>query len=405
MIWQLPKRTDQQKSGKMRLPESLDIKEQFSKRVFNARYKNLEVVLKLFTPDDLDGCAAQIKHVFEDHQGTDCDYLETPLSDRVLYNIGVHYQIQKRLGVALTSEYYCEKRQSWVFDEVVVKSQSGGSDSSLPEERASRGSGGARASLVQLIHVFGVKFERDAQTFVSMDGQPIGLIFPRLGQTLMSFVPSHSRWVPNPMYASLVFGDELAVSRVFRAVAGSVSFLFKELNIVHKDIKIENICTERPCDSESGEVVPVLIDFGESQILSSNGKLRDAYGTHTMLPPEAFTCSLHSYNDENYLGYSAEKREVWSLGCLLYTLIFGSPPYFDTFSGKSPIEFQLSLCDESRRVDIPKYSNILNADVSRDLRDLLGLMLAKAPDERLALEGVLLHPWVMGQSPGEYILH
>lgn len=390
---------DQQKSVKMRFPESLDTKEQFSKRVFNAKYKNQEVVLKLFTPDDLDGRAAQIKHVFDEHQGTDCDYLETSLSDRVLYNIKVHYLIQKKLGVALTSEYYCEKRQGWVFEDIVTESQSGGSDSSRSEEEPSREGSGVRASFVQLIHVFGVRFNRDAQAFVSIDGQSIGLIFPRLGQTLMSFAPSQSRWVPNPKYASSVFGDELTIARVFRAVAGSVSFLFNELNIVHKDIKIENICTELLSDSASGEVNPVLIDFGESQILSSNRKLRDAYGTHTMLPPEAFTCSLYSHNNESYLGYSAEKREVWSLGCLLHTLIFGSPPYFDTFSSKSPIEFQLCLCDDSSKVSIPEYSSITSADVSRSLRDLLGRMLAKAPDERPTLEDVLLHPWVVtGQN-------
>ncbi|KAK9173839.1 Protein kinase domain protein [Cryptosporidium meleagridis] len=373
----------------MKFPNTLEIKEKISKRVFNAKYKSQDVVLKLFTPDDLDGCAAQIKHVFDEHEGTDCDYLETSLDDRVLYCIRIHYLIQRKLGISMTSEYYCKEMQEWVF-ETILDDQNDYSESSLPVENECRAVKDMKNSFIQLIHVFGVRFDQKSQVFTSQD-QFIGLIFPKLGQPLMNFTQDQ-RWVPNPIYHSSVFSDELSIAHIFKDVVKSVLFLLKELNIVHKDIKIENICTGLH-NPKSNKIHPVIIDFGESQILSNNGMLRDAYGTHTMLPPEAFTYSFCSHNDKNYMGYSAEKREVWTLGCLLHTLVFGYPPYFGTFSKKSPIEFQLKLCDESINIDIPTYSSVLNADISHNLRNLLSNVLVKAPNNRFCLENILLHPW------------
>ncbi|KAJ1605261.1 hypothetical protein OIY81_3537 [Cryptosporidium canis] len=377
----------------MRLPKSLELGKRLSKRVFSAKYENQEVIVKLFTSDDLDGCAAQIKHVFDECEVVDCEYQETSLCDRVLYNIKIHYLIQKKLGMALTSEYYCMERQDWVFDTILERCGDG-LDCAQSGERESQVYEDARASFVQLIHVFGVKYDGGSQAFVST-GQPIGLIFPRLGDPLMNFT-QNNKWVPNPMYLTSVFGGERTVAGVFRAIVSSVSFLLKELNIVHKDIKIENICTEWS-GLKSGKVNPVLIDFGESQVLGNNKRLRDAYGTHAMLPPEAFACSLSFHSNEQYSGYSAEKREIWSLGCLLHTLIFGYPPYFDIFSSKSPIEFQLKLCDDKSEVEIPNYSSVMNIDISHDLKDLLSSMLTKAPDRRPNLENVLLHPWVVAE--------
>ncbi|KAL3129348.1 hypothetical protein CHM_2g910 [Cryptosporidium hominis] len=374
----------------MKFPNTLEIKEKISKRVFNAKYKSQDVVLKLFTPDDLDGCAAQIKHVFDEYEGTDCDYLETSLDDRVLYCIKIHYLIQRSLGICMTSEYYCKEMQEWVF-ETIVDGQRDYLESSLSGENKSRTSKDMKNSFIQLIHVFGVRFDQKSQVFTSQD-QFIGLIFPKLGQPLMNFT-QNQRWVPNPIYLSSVFSDELSIAHIFKDVVKSALFLLRELNIVHKDIKIENICTVLD-NPESNKIHPIIIDFGESQILSNNGMLRDAYGTHTMLPPEAFTYSFCSHNDENYMGYSAEKREVWTLGCLLHTLVFGYPPYFDIFSKKSPIEFQLKLCDESITIDIPTYSSVLNADISHNLRNLLSSILVKAPNNRLCLENILLHPWL-----------
>ncbi|OII72476.1 uncharacterized protein cubi_00471 [Cryptosporidium ubiquitum] len=378
----------------MKFPNTLEINEKLSKRVFNAKYNNQEVILKLFTPNDLDSYAAQIKHVFKEYEGTDCDYLETSLDDRVSYCVKIHYLIQRRLGISMTSEYYCKEKQGWVF-ETIIEDKKDCPDSSQSIESTSETFDDVENSFVQLIHVFGVKFDKKSQVFISQD-QFIGLIFPKLGQPLMNFTQNHG-WVPNPIYLSSVFNGELFIAHIFKVVVNSALFLLKELNIVHKDIKIENICTKLDY-SKPNKIHPILIDFGESQILSENKKLRDAYGTHTMLPPEAFLCSLSSHNNEKYTGYSAEKREVWSLGCLLHTLVFGYPPYFEIFSKKSPIEFQLNLCDKNKTINIPSYSTVLNADISCELRDLLSIILVKVPTNRPSLEDILVHPWLQTKS-------
>ncbi|KAF7458365.1 putative serine/threonine protein kinase [Cryptosporidium felis] len=364
---------------KAKVPETVEIIEQLSRRVFIATFKKKKVALKLFTLDDLYSCAAQIKHVNDEPDQAECDYKETNLEDRVLYSIKVHFLIQEKLGISLTTEFFDEGSQEWISNCIL-------------EEKCMSSIQGYEvlaSSFVQLIHVFGVKFDLESETFISR-GQSIGMIFPFLGQPVMDF--TRNAWVPNNIYLSSLFISESNISVYFRKVVSSILFLFTELNIVHKDIKIENICTD--LNNSEGTITPVIIDFGESQILGKSKKLRDAYGTHALLPPEAFTCSFPSPGNENDFGYSAEKREVWSLGCLLHTLIFGYPPNFKIFLEKSPIEFQFKLFDSNEVINIPSYSDILKVDISKSLKRLICKLLSKNPIDRPKLKEILEDPWI-----------
>ncbi|KAG1435607.1 hypothetical protein G6F56_013908 [Rhizopus delemar] len=77
--------------------------------------------------------------------------------------------------------------------------------------------------------------------------------------------------------------------------------------------------------------------------------------------------------------YRAEPAEVWSLGVLLYTLLFGEVPFPDSESAISGPIIR------------PKLK------VSLQCKHLIVSMLEKDPEQRLTIHQVLNHPWFSQQ--------
>ncbi|CAD5119007.1 DgyrCDS7662 [Dimorphilus gyrociliatus] len=101
-------------------------------------------------------------------------------------------------------------------------------------------------------------------------------------------------------------------------------FLFRELclivqqlhnkNIIHRDLKLGNILYYK----KQNKVI--LIHFCLSKALtSSDEELNDQKGSPVYMSPE-------SLSGKPYCG---KKSEIWSLGVILYTLLFGQFPFMD----------------------------------------------------------------------------
>ena len=77
-----------------------------------------------------------------------------------------------------------------------------------------------------------------------------------------------------------------------------------------------------------------------------------------------------------------EKLDIWSLGILLYEILHGFPP----FNGQNAKE---------------KCQNILNnsfiefKNISIEAKDLITKILKKNPNERLTLEEIFKHKWMI----------
>jgi serine/threonine protein kinase len=74
--------------------------------------------------------------------------------------------------------------------------------------------------------------------------------------------------------------------------------------------------------------------------------------------------------------YRAEPAEVWSLGILLYTILYGEVPFNDPMHAIS------------RPFTTPKTQS------SNECMHLLEWMLAKQPDDRARISQVAKHPWL-----------
>ncbi len=99
--------------------------------------------------------------------------------------------------------------------------------------------------------------------------------------------------------------------------------------------------------------------------------LTDKHGCPAYVSPEI----LESTN-----GYSGKAADIWSLGVMLYTMLFGRYPFHDN----EP----LALFSKIRSGHFP-----LPDSISSKAKCLLRAVLRKDPSERFSSQELLEHPW------------
>ena len=83
--------------------------------------------------------------------------------------------------------------------------------------------------------------------------------------------------------------------------------------VIHNELTIQNVML----DASSGTNVPRIIDFGYARYLSQGSTAFNKNGLSPFyLAPEALN------------GVFSEKSDIYSVGAILYNLIYGHPPYF-----------------------------------------------------------------------------
>ncbi|ROW16970.1 hypothetical protein VPNG_01155 [Cytospora leucostoma] len=216
---------------------------------------------------------------------------------------------------------------------------------------------------------------------------------------------------------------------VFRDVVLGLEYLHYQ-GIVHRDIKPANLlCTKdhrvkisdfgvsyfgRPMrDGEPDDTV----SESEAQDFDDEVELSKTVGTPAFFAPELCYTDLDSGPPPKV----TEQIDVWSLGVTLYCMIFARIPFL------AEDEFQMfrKIATENvyiptrrlRPVDpstSPKTSSLYNRvnsapyrddhqliyeDVDESLRNLLEQMLIKDPRQRITLQQVKAHPWVLCNLP------
>jgi serine/threonine-protein kinase len=150
--------------------------------------------------------------------------------------------------------------------------------------------------------------------------------------------------------------------------------------IVHRDLKPANVLLTA---SPSGSWQPHVADFGIAKALdTTNGPTRAGLGMGTpgYMAPEQY---------HNAAGVD-HRADIFSLGCLLYELVCGRPP----FLGDSVVEvFQLAA-----RGDYP-FPRDLRPELPLRLAHALEEALAPVPDRRFADCAELLSAWSSEADP------
>ncbi|TMS39354.1 hypothetical protein L596_005892 [Steinernema carpocapsae] len=151
--------------------------------------------------------------------------------------------------------------------------------------------------------------------------------------------------------------DETLARNFFKQIVDT-AIACAQVGVVHRDIKDENLVV----DLRTGNVR--LIDFGSGAFLKKE-LYTDFEGTRVYSPPEWIVNAK----------YDGLQATVWSLGILLFDMVSGDIP----FHRDSDI-----ICGGLR----------WRTQVSEGCRDLIQKCLCYNPNERIALNKIIEHPWL-----------
>ncbi|XP_072340245.1 phosphorylase b kinase gamma catalytic chain, skeletal muscle/heart isoform-like isoform X2 [Scyliorhinus torazame] len=171
--------------------------------------------------------------------------------------------------------------------------------------------------------------------------------------------------------------SEKETRNVMRELLEAIHYLHK-LNIVHRDIKTENILLD-------DQVHVRLSDFGFACHLRHDEKLRDLCGTPGYLAPELLICSM----DENHAGYGKEV-DMWSAGVVMYTLLAGSPPFWH----RKQMVMLRFIMEGNYQLTSNEWE-----DRSDTVKELISRMLTVDPSKRITAEEALSHPFFQSYTP------
>lgn len=158
-------------------------------------------------------------------------------------------------------------------------------------------------------------------------------------------------------------------------------------NIVHRDIKLENILLQ------DGNTVK-LSDFGFSKIIQSGDEhfMKTTCGTPSYIAPEMLMAESYSCT-----------VDIWALGITLFLMIFGDYP-FKSDGNVSVYEKIISGVFEFPENTVSTTStstattSATATSTSDDLKDLISGLLKKDISQRLTLEEIFDHPWITKQK-------
>ncbi|KAL7332721.1 Protein kinase [Mucor circinelloides] len=201
------------------------------------------------------------------------------------------------------------------------------------------------------------------------------------------------------------FSEDLA-RHCIKQVAEGIRYLHEERGVVHRDIKPENILFEsipfmerktsplptQPEDDDEpkedeGEFVSGLGGGGIGRVkIADFGLSKVVWDKHTMTP-----CGTVGYtapeivNDMRY----SKSVDMWALGCVLYTMLCGFPPFYDE-----------SIATLTQKVAKGQYTFLSPwwDHISVDAKHLIHHLLDINPKKRYTIDQFLAHPWINRQD-------
>ncbi|CAK84231.1 unnamed protein product (macronuclear) [Paramecium tetraurelia] len=161
---------------------------------------------------------------------------------------------------------------------------------------------------------------------------------------------------------------------IMRQLFSAVGYLH-ERGIIHRDLKPENLMLA----NADGDFDIRIIDFGLSkreQVIKKPQQQRSKCRHQTKVGTPIYVAP------EVLKGVYSETCDEWSLGCIMYVLLFGEPP----FSGQNIHQLE-------QQINKPNLNFRLN--ISAECQDLITKLLEPNPNKRITCLQALKHQWMV----------
>ena len=147
--------------------------------------------------------------------------------------------------------------------------------------------------------------------------------------------------------------------------------------VYHRDLKLENVLLK---DTVSNTIK--VSDFGMAKDtnVSSMPKTK-RIGTIAYMAPEVADADS---------GYNGAAVDVWSMGVMLYVMVFCNYPFGHDGDGGDHTRTVLA------RIRSGTFAFSRHINISDDLKDLIKGMLTVDPTQRITIAEICQHPWVGG---------
>ncbi|KAJ0080995.1 hypothetical protein Patl1_10498 [Pistacia atlantica] len=153
--------------------------------------------------------------------------------------------------------------------------------------------------------------------------------------------------------------------KYFQQLIGAVEFCHSR-GVYHRDLKPENLLLD-----ENGDLK--ISDFGLSALLDSrrqDGLLHTSCGTPAYVSPEVI----------NKKGYDGEKADIWSCGVVLYVLLAGYLPFYDS-----------NLMEMYKKITRGEFKR--PNWIPPEVRKLLSRILDPNPKTRITMDKLMDNTW------------
>ena len=158
--------------------------------------------------------------------------------------------------------------------------------------------------------------------------------------------------------------SETQIAVMFRQILSGIAYLHSN-NIIHRDLKLENILIsdiEKSITTNEDLFLVKIIDFGTAKIFDKNKIPRAIVGSIYYIAPEVI---LKKYGKE---------CDMWSLGVILYMFIVGHAP----FDGRSNRDIMEKIKGGKYLKNEKRWKK-----ASNEVKDLINKLLVLEPEKRL----------------------
>jgi len=213
----------------------------------------------------------------------------------------------------------------------------------------------------------------------------------------------------------LTYFSENLARHVILQVAHGIRYMHEERGVVHRDIKPENLLFEKipivPSKApppkqfdedkeDEGEFIPGIGGGGIGKVkIADFGLSKIVWDEQTMTP-----CGTVGYTapeivkDERY----SKSVDMWALGCVLYTLLCGFPPFYDESINvltekvaRGHYTFLSPWWDGISASGMSPISYIVFSSDPLTAKDLITHLLCVDPTQRYTIDEFLQHEWCL----------